>query len=157
MQNYSDEYANDIADAAQWQLVKAGPATISRVFVYNNTTTQSIDDVVDGDKVSAYVYALQYVVDGESTNVVPNGVFELENILTAVAHLRVLISNCVEEQLASVTAIGSVATVKRAADFIFLVMIFLLFFIAVFINELDIPFFIFVQSHTQNKGLLLFQ
>ena len=66
--NYSDEYANDIADAAQWQLVKAGPATISRVFVYNNTTTQSIDDVVDGDKVSAYVYALQYVVDGEATN-----------------------------------------------------------------------------------------
>ena len=66
--NNTNEFANDIADAAQWQLVKAGPATISRVFVYNNTTTQSIDDVVDGDKVSAYVYALQYVVDGEATN-----------------------------------------------------------------------------------------
>ena len=62
------EFANDIADAAQWQLVKLNSTTLDRVFVYNNTTTQSVDDVVDGDKVSAYAYALQYVVDGEATN-----------------------------------------------------------------------------------------
>ena len=64
----SGEFANDIADAAQWQLVKKStPEDLSRVFVYNNTTTESVDDVVEGDKVSAYKYALEYVVDGEAT------------------------------------------------------------------------------------------
>ena len=67
--NAYNEFATDIADAAQWQLVRSeSPVSISRVFVYNNTKTQSIDDVPNGDVVAAYVYALRYVEDGAATN-----------------------------------------------------------------------------------------
>ena len=61
-------FVEEVYDAAQWQLVKAEkPETIARTFVYNNTTTESIDDVVNGDKVSAYQYVLRYVNDGTPT------------------------------------------------------------------------------------------
>ena len=63
-----DIFVDDITSAAQWQIVKGGPVSISRVYVYNNTETESIDDVPNGDKVSAYVYALRYVTDGTETD-----------------------------------------------------------------------------------------
>ena len=64
-----DYFVEDVYDAAQWQLIKAEkPNTIARTFVYNNTTTESIDDVPNGDKVSAYQYVLRYVNDGTPTN-----------------------------------------------------------------------------------------
>ena len=60
----ADGFTNDIYSAAQWQLVQGKKNTISRVYVYNNTSTNSIDDVPEGDKVSAYTYQLQYITDG---------------------------------------------------------------------------------------------
>ena len=63
-----DYFVEDVYDAAQWQLIKAEkPETIARTFVYNNTTTESIDDVPNGDKVSAYQYVLRYINDGTPT------------------------------------------------------------------------------------------
>ena len=60
-----DYFVEDVYEAAQWQLIKAEkPNTIARTFVYNNTTTESVDNVVNGDKVSAYQYVLRYVQDG---------------------------------------------------------------------------------------------
>ena len=64
----TDNFTNEISDAAQWQLLKGGAATISRVYVYNNTATESVDDVPNGDKVSVYVYSLRYVTDGTETD-----------------------------------------------------------------------------------------
>ncbi|MDY3069518.1 MAG: DUF6383 domain-containing protein [Parabacteroides sp.] len=63
-----DVFVNDISDAAQWQLIKGSAATISRVYVYNNTATESVDDVPNGDKVSVYTYSLRYVTDGTETD-----------------------------------------------------------------------------------------
>ena len=63
----TDNFVNEISDAAQWQLLKGSAATISRVYVYNNTATESVDDVPNGDKVSVYVYSLRYVADGTET------------------------------------------------------------------------------------------
>ena len=63
-----EDLTNDIYEAAQWQLVKGSAKTVSRVYVYNNTSTNSIDDVPEGDKVSAYTYKLQYITDGEETD-----------------------------------------------------------------------------------------
>ena len=64
----NDYFVEDVYEAAQWQLIKAEkPETIARTFVYNNTTTESIDDVINGDKVSAYRYILRYVNDGTPT------------------------------------------------------------------------------------------
>ena len=63
-----DLFVDDITSAAQWQLIKGGAATMSRVYVYNNTATESVDDVPNGDKVSAYVYSLRYVTDGTETD-----------------------------------------------------------------------------------------
>ena len=64
----TDNFTNEISDAAQWQLLKGSAATISRVYVYNNTATESVDDVPNGDKVSVYVYSLRYVTDGTETD-----------------------------------------------------------------------------------------
>ena len=67
--NAADEFATEIYDAAQWQLVKSEkPKYITRVFVYNNTTDESVDLVSKGDSVCAYTYKLRYVVDGSETN-----------------------------------------------------------------------------------------
>ena len=67
--NEYEDFTNDIYEAAQWQLVKSSkPEEISRVYVYNNTSTNSIDDVPEGDKVYAYTYKLQYIYDGEETD-----------------------------------------------------------------------------------------
>ena len=65
----ANDFTNDLYASAQWQLKKVDEEEISRVYVYNNTTTKSVDDVPEGDKVKAYVYTLQYVEDGE---LVPN-------------------------------------------------------------------------------------
>ena len=66
--NAADEFATEIYDAAQWQLVKSEkPEYITRVFVYNNTTDESVDLVSKGDSVCAYTYKLRYVVDGSET------------------------------------------------------------------------------------------
>ena len=65
--NKDDEFVNEVVDAAQWQLLKVEQDSISRTFVYNNTTTKSADRVANGDKVKAYVYALQLVEDGSET------------------------------------------------------------------------------------------
>ena len=66
--NAQDEFATEIYDAAQWQLVKSEkPEYITRVFVYNNTTDESVDLVSKGDSVCAYTYKLRYVVDGSET------------------------------------------------------------------------------------------
>ena len=64
----SDDYfVEDAYDAAQFQLVKADkPSTIARTYVYN-AGTGSVNDVVNGDKVSAYKYNLQYLNDGTET------------------------------------------------------------------------------------------
>ena len=62
--NKNDEFVTDY-EAAQWQLIKSeNPQTISRVFVYNNTASKSVDDVPNGDKVSAYTYSLRYIEEG---------------------------------------------------------------------------------------------
>ena len=64
-----DFFVEDVYEAAQWQLIKADkPETIARTFVYNNTTTQDVDDEANGDKVSAYQYILRYVADGTPTD-----------------------------------------------------------------------------------------
>ena len=61
-------FTNDINSAAQWQLVKIGEAEeISRVYVYYNENTKSIDNAPEGDKVMAYKYKLQYINDGSET------------------------------------------------------------------------------------------
>ena len=61
-------FTNDINAAAQWQLVKSGEAEeISRVYVYYNENTKSIDNAPEGDKVMAYTYKLQYINDGSET------------------------------------------------------------------------------------------
>ena len=66
-------FVEDVYDAAQFQLIKAEePETIARTFVYNNTTTEDVDNVANGDKVSAYRYILRYVNDGTPTNYVLN-------------------------------------------------------------------------------------
>ena len=65
--NKDDEFVNEVVDAAQWQLLKVEQDSISRTFVYNNTVTKSADRVANGDKVKAYVYALQLVEDGSET------------------------------------------------------------------------------------------
>ena len=61
-------FYEDAYDAAQFQLVKTAekPSTIARTYVYN-AGTGSVNDVVNGDKVSAYVYKLQYLNDGTET------------------------------------------------------------------------------------------
>ena len=65
----NDQFATEVYDAAQWQLVKSEePKYITRVFVYNNTTDESADLVSKGDSVCAYTYKLRYVVDGSETN-----------------------------------------------------------------------------------------
>ena len=61
-------FTNEINDAAQWQLVKSSePVEISRVYVYYNEGTKSIDNAPEGDKVMAYTYKLQYINDGSET------------------------------------------------------------------------------------------
>ena len=72
----ANDFTNDLYASAQWQLKKVGEKEISRVYVYNNTTTKSVDDVPEGDKVKAYVYTLQYVEDGE---LVPNKYLAINN------------------------------------------------------------------------------
>ena len=67
--NIYDILTDDNYSAAQWQLIKsASPLSISRVIVYHNTTTNSVDDVANGDRINAYVYGLRYVEDGTATN-----------------------------------------------------------------------------------------
>ena len=66
--NEDDKFVSDIYDAAQWQLVRVATTTATRTFVYNNTTTESVDDVAQGDKITAYRYALRYVVNGTETD-----------------------------------------------------------------------------------------
>ena len=66
-------FVEDVYDAAQFQLIKAEePETIARTFVYNNTTTEDVDNVANGNKVSAYRYILRYVNDGTPTDYVLN-------------------------------------------------------------------------------------
>ena len=67
--NAPGHFATEIENADQWQLVRsASPVGQSRVFVYNNTATASVDDVAKGDKIYAYAYALRRIVDGTETN-----------------------------------------------------------------------------------------
>ena len=67
--NAPGHFATEIENADQWQLVRsASPVGQSRVFVYNNTATASVDDVANGDKIYAYAYALRRIVDGTETN-----------------------------------------------------------------------------------------
>ena len=67
-------FVEDVYEAAQFQLIKAEePETIARTFVYNNTVTNDVDDVANGDKVSAYRYILRYINDGTPSNYFLNG------------------------------------------------------------------------------------
>ena len=67
--NSNPVFVEDIYTAAQFQLVKYPEATtIERTFVYNNTTTEDVDNVPNADKISAYKYALRYVNDGTATD-----------------------------------------------------------------------------------------
>ena len=60
-------FVEDAYDAAQFQLEKAAkPDSIARTFVYN-AGTGSVNDVVNGDKVYAYKYNLEYLNDGTET------------------------------------------------------------------------------------------
>ena len=64
----SDKFVEENYDAAQFVLVKSEkPSTIARTFVYNNETTKDVDDVPNGDKLSAYTYQLMYVADGTTS------------------------------------------------------------------------------------------
>ena len=83
--NKNDEFVSEISEAAQWKLVRASSVTTNRTFVYNNTTTESVDDVAQGDKVTAYVYALRYVVDGaETDSYLKNASYTSDRCLTLV-------------------------------------------------------------------------
>ena len=62
-----DYFVEDVYDVAQFQLIKSEkPQTIERTYVYN-AGTGSANAVANGDKVSAYVYQLQYINDGTET------------------------------------------------------------------------------------------
>ena len=77
-----DKFVEENYDAAQFVLVKSDkPYTIARTFVYNNTTTEDVDDVPNGDKLSAYTYQLMYVADGTTSKwgLKDNGDLELAN------------------------------------------------------------------------------
>ena len=68
-----DPFTNELSDAAQWQLVKSeSPVSLTRAVVYNNTATESVDDVPNGDVLYAYVYALRYVENGSETKLFLN-------------------------------------------------------------------------------------
>ena len=88
--NDMNDFATDIMDADQWQLVRSKSAVgLSRVFVYNNTATESVDDVANGDKIYAYAYALRRVVDGTETdyvlkNAVSGGELSLVDVPTVL-------------------------------------------------------------------------
>ncbi len=66
--NADGEFVNDVANAAQWQLMKVDSAQISRVFAYNKAATESVDIAPEGDKIIAYTYALRYIEDGTETD-----------------------------------------------------------------------------------------
>ena len=88
--NDMNDFATDITDADQWQLVHSkNPVSQTRVFVYNNTATASVDDVANGDKIYAYAYALRRVVDGTETdyvlkNAVSGGELSLVDVPTVL-------------------------------------------------------------------------
>ena len=76
-----DYFVEDVYDAAQFQLIKSEkPQTIERTYVYN-AGTGSANAVANGDKVSAYVYQLQYINDGTETGyyLADNGTAVLED------------------------------------------------------------------------------
>ena len=74
--NADDRFANEVSDAAQWQLVKDEKQStiIERSFVYNKDGRVTVQ--ARGDKGYAYVYQLQYINDGiETEKYFPKGYF----------------------------------------------------------------------------------
>ena len=65
--NKNGKFANEVSDAAQWQLVKDDKNVRSsrRSFVYNKDGRVTVQ--ARADKGYAYVYQLQYINDGIET------------------------------------------------------------------------------------------
>ena len=119
----NDNFVDDITGAAQWQVLKITSTSISRVYVYNNTETESIDDVPNGDKVTAYVYALRYVDDGTETDWFLNNTYgskpyDLEEIsnIDAASDLNVTRYNGVKFIIKE-NVDGSVSLIERSNAF----------------------------------------
>ena len=118
-----DYFVEDVYEAAQWQLIKKDePETIARTFVYNNTTTKDVDDVANGDKVSAYQYILRYVDNGTPSNYfltdskgTNNGIVSLnsnpifERFDNGDVKYQILINNAVQTFYIKENADGSVS------------------------------------------------
>ena len=74
--NKNGKFANEVSDAAQWQLVKDDKkrTIIERSFVYNKDGRVTVQ--ARADKGYAYVYQLQYINDGiETEKYFPKGYF----------------------------------------------------------------------------------
>ena len=79
--NKNGKFANEVSDAAQWQLVKDDKkcTIIERSFVYNKDGRVTVQ--ARADKGYAYVYQLQYINDGiETDKYFPQGTTPVTNV-----------------------------------------------------------------------------
>lgn len=84
--NKNGKFANEVSDAAQWQLVKDDKKStiIERSFVYNKDGRVTVQ--ARADKGYAYVYQLQYINDGiETEKYFPKGTAPATNVIEGEA------------------------------------------------------------------------
>ena len=100
--NKNGKFANEVSDAAQWQLVKDDKkrTIIERSFVYNKDGRVTVQ--ARADKGYAYVYQLQYINDGiETEKYFPKG-------NSSVGEQEVLVAEGQAEFVIKLAADGSV-------------------------------------------------
>ena len=100
--NKNGKFANEVSDAAQWQLVKDDKkrTIIERSFVYNKDGRVTVQ--ARADKGYAYVYQLQYINDGiETEKYFPKGI-------SSVREQEVLVAEGQAEFVIKLAADGSV-------------------------------------------------
>lgn len=100
--NKNGKFANEVSDAAQWQLVKDDKkrTIIERSFVYNKDGRVTVQ--ARADKGYAYVYQLQYINDGiETEKYFPKGI-------SFVGEQEVLVAEGQAEFVIKLAADGSV-------------------------------------------------
>lgn len=100
--NKNGKFANEVSDAAQWQLVKDDKkrTIIERSFVYNKDGRVTVQ--ARADKGYAYVYQLQYINDGiETEKYFPKGI-------SSVGEQEVLVAEGQAEFVIKLAADGSV-------------------------------------------------
>jgi len=107
-------FTNDINSAAQWQLIKSSkPEEVSRVYVYYNEGTKSIDNVPEGDKVMAYTYKLQYISDGTETGkYLPEATTTATNLASASDAASFIIKENVDGSISLIKDDGSIFSQK---------------------------------------------